>query len=170
MGSKQPNAWGLHDMTGNVMEWCHDSPGYGGGVLRVLRGGKWDQGADKIIESGKRIWGSRRLIGCLLVFDVLTNLAAALVGASPFLLLPSRRSWPTSSSAGLPSAVDNFTRARPDKTLNRRRISRFLIPLIHFCFRLNCRPGDRCRSAAEQIGLKHNDSTRSTDGNWSGSH
>jgi formylglycine-generating enzyme required for sulfatase activity len=66
VGGKQPNAWGLYDMTGNVMEWCHDSPAYGGGVLRVLRGGKWDQDADKIKRRADYrygIFGSRAVYG-----------------------------------------------------------------------------------------------------------
>ncbi|NUM34317.1 MAG: SUMF1/EgtB/PvdO family nonheme iron enzyme [Candidatus Brocadiae bacterium] len=68
IGQKQPNAWGLHDMIGNIAEWCNDwdapypletkkNPvGPPQGKNRVRRGGCWSNMAHVCRSSTRSRW------------------------------------------------------------------------------------------------------------------
>jgi formylglycine-generating enzyme required for sulfatase activity len=70
VAQKQPNAWGLHDMLGNVYEWCRDHPtpalpakpvqdpvGAADGIDRVVRGGSWHSPPD-FCRAAHRAWSN----------------------------------------------------------------------------------------------------------------
>ena len=56
VGSKQPNAWGLYDMLGNVWQWCEDLYEKGSSN-RVFRGGAWSSRYDHACRAGYRVNG-----------------------------------------------------------------------------------------------------------------
>ena len=71
VGQKKPNRWGIHDLYGNVAEWCEDvySPTYyqhspmadptgppntGADTLRVIRGGSWKSSATQCRSAARQ--------------------------------------------------------------------------------------------------------------------
>lgn len=56
VGTKAANGYGLHDMSGNVWEWCQDTWS-SGSSNRVYRGGGWINSADYCAVSDRDIYG-----------------------------------------------------------------------------------------------------------------
>ncbi len=101
VGQKKPNPWGLHDMHGNVMEWCRDwwsgkLPGgrdpdvtendVAGSEARVFRGGGWHNpagGCRSAIRSGTTPQTRSHILGFRVALSPIQNAKPAEGGAEP---------------------------------------------------------------------------------------
>jgi formylglycine-generating enzyme required for sulfatase activity len=79
VGSYPPNGWNLHDMTGNVAEWCSDwydiayygnSPGVNpkgpaAGKLKVVRGGSWSSDGNGLRSANRSAYNPDLRLGVI---------------------------------------------------------------------------------------------------------
>ena len=84
---KAPNPWGLYDISGNVVEWCHDfygpyptedvtdPQGPASGTLRVIRGGDWTGPVVQARCAGRGSWTAKnRFVDGLIGFRVVLEM------------------------------------------------------------------------------------------------
>lgn len=145
VGSKLPNAWGLYDTSGNVLEWTWDwyagaYPGAQGdpegpddGSFRVVRGGASRfQGAARCrsaYRSGHTPGYRNRYIGIRLARTLSTGETAYL---QP-LVIPPATEPPRSADRDLPDSLPfDFTRDDPGEALTPEEISAFTQKITAF--------------------------------------
>ena len=87
VATKHPNAWGFHDLSGNVLEWCFDwygpysrepvvdPNGPDRGYYRIARGGSWRVGA-RVGRSAARAGGSEGRLDYTMGFRVALSATA----------------------------------------------------------------------------------------------
>ena len=121
VGTKQANAWGLHDMLGNVSEWCMDWKGtdkpttaatdpHGPaiGTARINRGGSWLTGADRF-QKAVQSWGAPNLKATDIGFRVVRTLNKNQTGA----VSPAQEYSNSSSNKGASSPPRNVGEPNP---------------------------------------------------------
>ena len=133
VGQRKPNAWGLHDIHGNVWEWCWDcyesgyyalSPtidpsGPTTGPNRVVRGGSW-LGPPAVSRSARRDHFSPGFRDARLGFRVALSVDSALADKGRMGLLsvdsPLKPNNPKTLSAEMPKSAQAVSPAKRDRS------------------------------------------------------
>jgi len=129
VGLKAANPWGLHDMLGNVWEWCadtrHDS--YDGAptdgtawaetdvaARRVVRGGSWYDGA-QLVRAARRVGNAPTVHGGLVGFRCARVQSASVVSGA------ERRAGRDKPGERSDPATPTSPKRRPGRTALPRR-------------------------------------------------